>query len=85
MSPGSSRQPFAFCERAAQTPAKQSACSSTRTLSAFACASPPRAAQRVDLVHDAELVLHVVADLVGDDVGLRELAAARRARCSSTL
>ncbi len=31
-------------------------------------------AQRVDLVHDAELVLHVVADLVGDDVGLGELA-----------
>jgi hypothetical protein len=42
MSPGSSRQPFSFCERAAQTPAKQSACSSTRTLSAFACAPPLR-------------------------------------------
>jgi hypothetical protein len=39
---GSRRQPFSFCERAAQTPAKQSACSSTRTLSAFACAAPLR-------------------------------------------
>ena len=37
------------------------------------------AAQRVDLVHDAELVLHVVADLVGDDVGLGELAGCAQA------
>ena len=74
MSPGSRRQPCSFCERAAQTPAKQSACSSTRTLTALACASPPRPPQRLDLVHDAELVLDVVADLVGDHVGLRELS-----------
>ena len=53
---------------AAQTPAKQSACSSTRTarLSApWSCAA----------VEGAEQVLHVMPVLVGDDVGLRERAA----------
>ena len=33
--------------------------------------TPPR---RLDLVHDAEQLLHVVADLVGENVGLGEVA-----------
>ena len=38
------------------------------------------AALRVDLVGDAQQVLHVVADLVGDHVGLREIAGRAEAR-----
>ena len=58
----------------AQTPAKQSACSSSRTESWFASTSLDALPQLVHLVGYAEQVLHVVADLVRDDVGAREIA-----------
>ena len=56
---------------AAQTPAKQSACSSVRT------DVPWRPCWFAPLVERAEQILHVVAVLVRDDVALRERAARR--------
>ena len=59
---------------APQTPAKQSACSSSRTESAFALVGPLLLRAPRSALGDAEEVLHVVADLVRDHVGLREVA-----------
>ena len=67
----------AFCCSAwlAQTPAKQSACSSTCTCRWLASRLAPAALLRLlHLGQDAEQVLHVMADLVRDHIGLRELA-----------
>ena len=59
----------------AQTPARQSAISSTRTESWFDSVLLDAALlAALDLAEDAELVLDVVADLVGDDVGVGEVA-----------
>ena len=64
-----------WLERLAQTPARQSACNSTRTWMRFAAALLPAALLRVlRLRQDAEQVLHVVADLVRDHIGLGEFA-----------
>ena len=57
----------------------QSACSSSRTDSSFASSPDCPCCGAVHLVADAEQVLHVVADLVGEHVGLREVAGGAEA------
>ena len=59
----------------AQTPARQSACSSTLHLDLVGLGlAAGGALQLLRLRQDAEQVLHVMADLVRDHIGLRELA-----------
>ena len=58
----------------AHTPAKQSAWSSSRTESALRLGLGQALLRLVHLLRDAEQRLHVMADLVGDHVGLREVA-----------
>ena len=70
-SPGSMNCHFSWA-RFAQTPARQSACSSTRTCKLLASAlSIPRWALAPGA--KSQLVLDVVTDLVGDHIGLGEL------------
>ena len=59
---------------AAQTPAKQSAWSSRRTESSLRSDRVVACDSRCTAAFDAEQVLHVVPELVGDHVGLREVA-----------
>ena len=73
MSPGSS-QSRSRLARLPQTPARQSACSSMRTDSALASSREPCRCAAETLLRQAEQVLHVVADLVRDHVGAREVA-----------
>ena len=40
----------------------------------MACALAHALARRLDLIGDAEQLLHVMADLMGDDIGLGEVA-----------
>ena len=58
-------------------PAKQSACSSTLTCRRFASVLVTGRRCALHLGQDAELVLHVMADLVRDHIGLRKFARAR--------
>ena len=60
------------------TPAKQSACSSSRTDSALRLSLAGARSRRAEPFGDAEQVLDVMADFVRDDVGLREIARAHR-------
>ena len=72
-SPGSIR----FRSRLAwwpQTPAKQSACSSIRTDKAFPSRSRGLALEARHLLCNAHQILHVMAHLMGDHIGLRKFA-----------
>ena len=63
-----------FCAWLAQTPAKQSACNSSRTLRALYWLWLTLRAHLLHLGADAQQVLHVVAHLVGDHIGLGKFA-----------
>ena len=66
----------------AQTPARKSAWSSSRTeVVGFVAAHLLH--HPLHLLADAELVLHVMADFVRDDVGLGEVPAPNRWRSMS--
>ena len=57
-----------------QTPARQSACSSCRTDSALRTLSEALLLSLLHFVHQAQLILHVMPDLVRDDVGAGKFA-----------
>ena len=84
MSPGSSRQPCACCERvrpdAGEAVGLQLDAHAQRVGLRLAAARPRIAST---LPRDAHQVLHVVADLVRDHVGLRELAGRAEAGSSA--
>ena len=83
ISPGSRN---CFCASAwlAQTPAKQSACSSTRPerLDSCGCLTPAGPAPPGQ---NAEQILHVVADLMGDHIGLGKIAGLAGAAAEARL
>ena len=65
------------CVEWAQSPEKQSACSSSRTESGLRAAGS-RCCKRADLLLDAQHFLHMMPELVRNHVCLREFARARR-------
>src|SRR6266446_4937342 len=75
MSPGSTSNGFPWLcnllfSRFAQTPAKQSACSSTLTCKPIGLGAIHPLLLLLDPGKNSQRILHVMADLVGDHIGL---------------